>query len=56
MDFLLPFFILQWNAQSLVAHGKELKHYIYNSTVKPDVICIQFQEFANHLQEPSWMT
>ena len=41
MDFLLPFFILQWNAQSLVAHGQELKHYIYNSTVKPDVICIQ---------------
>ena len=38
---LLPFIILQWNAQSILAHGNELKHYIYNSNNKPDIICIQ---------------
>ena len=35
------FHILQWNAQSLRAHGDELKKYIEDSRVKPEVICIQ---------------
>ena len=38
---LLPFILLQWNAQSIISHGNELKHYIYNSNCKPDIICIQ---------------
>ena len=38
---LFPLIILQWNAQSIIAHGSELKHFIYNSNDKPDFICIQ---------------
>jgi hypothetical protein len=38
---ILPLIILQWNAQSLIAHGNELKHYIYNTTKKPNIICVQ---------------
>ena len=38
---LYPLIILHWNAQSLTAHGNELKGYIYNSQDKPDYICIQ---------------
>ena len=44
---LYPLLILQWNAQSLIAHGNELKHYIYNSQDKPDFICIQETWFKN---------
>lgn len=33
--------ILQWNARSLVAHGGELKQFVYESVVAPDFICIQ---------------
>ena len=34
--------LLQWNAQSLVAHNKEFKEAINSWTpAKPDVICIQ---------------
>ena len=38
---LMAFIILQWNAQSLLAHSKELKNYINSWTPKPDIICIQ---------------
>ena len=38
---LFPLIILQWNAQSIIAHGSELKHFIYKSIDKPDFICIQ---------------
>ena len=33
--------ILQWNAQSLIAHGNELKNAICDWNEKPDIICIQ---------------
>lgn len=33
--------ILQWNARSLVANGQELKHFIEEQAVKPNIICIQ---------------
>ena len=33
--------ILQWNANSLPAHGSELKHFISQMEKYPDVICIQ---------------
>lgn len=33
--------ILQWNAQSLPAHGDELQHYLDSLTNAPSVICIQ---------------
>lgn len=33
--------ILQWNARSLLANGQELKRYIYDLEVVPDVICVQ---------------
>ena len=38
---LFPLIILQWNAQSIIAHGNELKRYIYNSNDKPHFVCIQ---------------
>lgn len=33
--------ILQWNARSLIANGQELKQFIEESPVKPDIICVQ---------------
>ena len=39
--FIFPFILLQWNAQSIIAHGNELKNYIYNLQDKPDIICVQ---------------
>lgn len=33
--------ILQWNAQSLPAHGQELKHYISSISFVLHIICIQ---------------
>lgn len=33
--------VIQWNAQSLIAHGLEFKNFLYKCQVKPDVICIQ---------------
>ena len=33
--------ILQWNARSLIANGQELKHFIEEIDVKPNIICIQ---------------
>ena len=37
----LPFKILQWNAQSLPAHGDELQRHLDTINHKPSVICIQ---------------
>ena len=39
--FLLMVFILQWNAQSLIAHGNEFKHALNVWEIKPDIICVQ---------------
>lgn len=33
--------ILQWNARSLIANGQELKNFIEELEVKPNIICIQ---------------
>ena len=33
--------ILSWNANSLKAHGEELKHFISTETHMPDIICVQ---------------
>ena len=33
--------ILQWNANSVKAHGHELKNTINEWTNKPDILCIQ---------------
>ena len=38
---LMACIILQWNAQSLLAHSKEFKNAINSWTPKPDIICIQ---------------
>jgi ribonuclease HI len=38
---IIPLIILQWNAQSLLAHGHELKNYINQTPHQPDIICIQ---------------
>jgi exonuclease III len=35
------FTILQWNAQSLIAHGGEFKKHIHSLTSAPNVICVQ---------------
>ena len=33
--------IISWNANSINAHSIELKNYIQNCQIKPDVICVQ---------------
>jgi hypothetical protein len=33
--------ILQWNAQSIKAHGPEMKKEIEDLEIKPDIICVQ---------------
>lgn len=33
--------IISWNANGLLQHGDELIHYVTNSAIKPQVICIQ---------------
>ena len=33
--------IISWNANSLTAHAAQLKLYIQNTKIKPDIICIQ---------------
>lgn len=33
--------ILQWNAQSLVSHGPQLKQHLSKLDVLPDIICVQ---------------
>ncbi len=37
------FFILQWNAQSLIANGQELKHFVadFKDNERPGLICVQ---------------
>ena len=37
----MGFSILQWNANSLVAHVHELKHYLDSIPSLPDIICVQ---------------
>lgn len=37
----LMFYILQWNARSLVANGQELKQFVEMFEDKPDLICVQ---------------
>ena len=33
--------LLQWNANSIIAHGPELKNYIVQQHHAPDIICVQ---------------
>lgn len=41
VKWFMVFFILQWNAHSLIANGQEFKRYVSELPSKPDVICIQ---------------
>src|SRR5271169_4769742 len=41
ITFIMASRILQWNANGLVAHGDELKQFVFNLDVKPDFICVQ---------------
>jgi len=41
--------ILQWNARSLISNGQELKKYIHELDVVPDVVCIQETWLQAHL-------
>lgn len=50
LEWIMVFFILQWNARSLIANGQELKRYIHELTDKPEVICIQETWLKPHLQ------
>ena len=45
---LLSMHILQWNAQSITAHGDELKKAVFDDTQKPDIICIQESWLKEH--------
>ena len=38
---LMMFSLLQWNARSLIANGQELKKFIRDSEVIPQIVCIQ---------------
>lgn len=40
-QLIMTLAILQWNAGSLAANGQELKHFIVEQDVKPNIICIQ---------------
>ena len=33
--------LIQWNANSLLAHIHELKHFLYDMDSLPDIICVQ---------------
>ena len=33
--------VMQWNAQSIIAHGLEFKNFIHTCDFKPDIICLQ---------------
>lgn len=46
---IMVFFILQWNARSLIANGQEFKKYVQELTNKPDIICIQETWLKPHL-------
>lgn len=41
--------IPQWNARSLIANGQELKKYMYELDVVPDVVCVQETWLQPHL-------
>lgn len=38
---IITFYILQWNARSLIANGQELKKFIKEYKKAPELICIQ---------------
>ena len=40
-SIILMVIILQWNSQSIIAHGNELKNALNDWDKKPDIICIQ---------------
>ena len=42
--------LMQWNAQSVMAHGLEFKQFINNLTDKPDIICLQETFLKNKLK------
>ncbi|KAL2092947.1 hypothetical protein ACEWY4_010259 [Coilia grayii] len=50
VEWFMVFFILQWNARSLIANGQELKRYVQKLPDKPDMICIQETWLKAHLQ------
>lgn len=35
------FYILQWNARSLIANGQEFKRFVAAFNDKPEIICVQ---------------
>lgn len=35
------FYVLQWNARSLVANGQEFKRFVDAFKERPDVLCVQ---------------
>ena len=37
----IMFYIMQWNARSLIANGQELKHMLDGLEDKPEIICIE---------------
>lgn len=41
ISFIFMFFILQWNARSLIANGQEFKKYVDGYQNKLDLICVQ---------------
>ena len=45
---LMSMHILQWNAQSITAHGDEFKKAVCDDTQKPDIICIQESWLKEH--------
>ena len=40
--------ILQWNCNSISAHGGELKHYLTTMNFLPDIICLQETRLKPH--------
>ena len=47
-SILLSMHILQWNAQSITAHGDEFKKAVFDASQKPDIICIQESWLKEH--------
>ena len=41
MISLLMFYILQWNARSLIANGQEFKRFVDVFKDKPEMLCVQ---------------
>lgn len=46
---IMVFHLLQWNARSLIANGQELKKFVADSEVKPDIVCVQETWLRPHL-------